>query len=121
MLLYTGWKGGELAYGQRVGMRPEAPPPIGLSLGDGAAGWPARMPGAAHLCRRVSSYEAAAYEAAARTKWERHDGLSHRLVEELKRRASRIRFDRLPNQDVGDIVLMQQDDYSEEDQPITVP
>jgi uncharacterized membrane protein len=26
MLLYTGWKGGELAYGQRVGMRPEAPP-----------------------------------------------------------------------------------------------
>jgi len=26
LLLYTGWKGGELAYGQRVGMRPEAPP-----------------------------------------------------------------------------------------------
>jgi uncharacterized membrane protein len=25
LLLYTGWKGGELAYGQRVGMRPEAP------------------------------------------------------------------------------------------------
>jgi uncharacterized membrane protein len=26
LLLYTGWKGGELAYGQRVGMAPEAPP-----------------------------------------------------------------------------------------------
>ena len=26
LLLYTGWKGGELAYGQRIGMRPEAPP-----------------------------------------------------------------------------------------------
>jgi len=26
LLLYTGWKGGELAYGQRVGMQPEAPP-----------------------------------------------------------------------------------------------
>ncbi len=25
LLLYTGWKGGELAYGQRVGMQPEAP------------------------------------------------------------------------------------------------
>jgi uncharacterized membrane protein len=29
LLLYTGWKGGELAYGQRVGMRPEAPPQQG--------------------------------------------------------------------------------------------
>jgi uncharacterized membrane protein len=26
LLLYTGWKGGELVYGQRVGMQPEAPP-----------------------------------------------------------------------------------------------
>jgi uncharacterized membrane protein len=26
LLLYTGWKGGELAYGHRVGMQPEAPP-----------------------------------------------------------------------------------------------
>lgn len=25
LLLFTGWKGGELVYGQRVGMRPEAP------------------------------------------------------------------------------------------------
>ena len=25
LLLFTGWKGGELAYGWRVGMRPEAP------------------------------------------------------------------------------------------------
>jgi uncharacterized membrane protein len=32
LLLYTGWKGGELAYGQRVGMRPEAPPQEGSSL-----------------------------------------------------------------------------------------
>jgi uncharacterized membrane protein len=27
VLLYTGWKGGELAYGHRIGMQPEAPSP----------------------------------------------------------------------------------------------